>query len=77
MRYLESIRIILEHSRRMLSDGASAVEVVESCASQLEDDPLFNAGCGSVLNKLGKVESASTIRSARLLDWGYRYRQAG
>nr|VFJ60490.1 MAG: asparaginase [Candidatus Kentron sp. FW] len=61
VRYLESIRIILEHGRRMLSRGASAVEVVESCASQLEDDPLFNAGCGSVLNELGKVEMDAGI----------------
>nr|VFJ89158.1 MAG: beta-aspartyl-peptidase (threonine type) [Candidatus Kentron sp. LFY]VFJ99632.1 MAG: beta-aspartyl-peptidase (threonine type) [Candidatus Kentron sp. LFY] len=61
VRYLESIRVVLEHGRRMLSSGASAVEVVESCASQLEDDPLFNAGCGSVLNELGKVEMDAGI----------------
>nr|VFK41709.1 MAG: beta-aspartyl-peptidase (threonine type) [Candidatus Kentron sp. SD]VFK46324.1 MAG: beta-aspartyl-peptidase (threonine type) [Candidatus Kentron sp. SD] len=61
VRYLESMRVILEHGRRMLSGGASAIESVESCASQLEDDPLFNAGCGSVLNELGKVEMDAGI----------------
>nr|VFK53717.1 MAG: beta-aspartyl-peptidase (threonine type) [Candidatus Kentron sp. TC] len=61
VRYLESLRTILEHGRLMLSSGASAVEVVESCASQLEDNPLFNAGCGSVLNELGKVEMDAGI----------------
>lgn len=61
VRYLESMRIILEHGRQMLSSGASAVETVETCASQLEDDPQFNAGCGSVLNEFGRVEMDAGI----------------
>lgn len=61
VRYLESLRIILEHGREILTRGASAVEAVETCASQLEDDPLFNAGCGSVLNELGRVEMDAGI----------------
>ncbi|MFP4061713.1 MAG: isoaspartyl peptidase/L-asparaginase family protein [Halochromatium sp.] len=70
VRYLESIRVILEHGRAILERGASAVEAVESCASQLEDDPLFNAGCGSVLNENGKVEMDAAIMDGRDLAAG-------
>jgi beta-aspartyl-peptidase (threonine type) len=70
VRYLESIRIVLEHGRLILSRGGSAVEAVESCASQLEDDPLFNAGCGSVLNELGRVEMDAGIMDGRDLAAG-------
>lgn len=70
VRYLESIRIILEHGREILAGGASAVEAVETCASQLEDDPLFNAGCGSVLNEFGRVELDAGIMDGRDLGAG-------
>ena len=46
VRYLESIRRILEHGREILELGGSALQAVEACASLLEDDPVFNApGC--------------------------------
>ena len=61
VRYLESIRIILEHGRYVLSIGGSAMEAAEVCAVMLEDDPLFNAGCGSVLNEKGKAEMDAAI----------------
>jgi beta-aspartyl-peptidase (threonine type) len=70
VRYLESMRIILEHGRQILSRGASAVEAVETCASQLEDDPQFNAGCGSALNELGHVEMDAGIMDGRDLSAG-------
>ncbi len=70
VRYLESLRVILEHGRSILSAGATAVEAVETCASQLEDDPLFNAGCGSVLNEYGRVEMDAGIMDGRDLAAG-------
>ncbi|MCG6897245.1 MAG: isoaspartyl peptidase/L-asparaginase [Thiocapsa sp.] len=70
VRYLESLRIVLEHGRAILSRGASAIEAVETCASLLEDDPLFNAGCGSVLNELGRVEMDAGIMDGRDLAAG-------
>jgi beta-aspartyl-peptidase (threonine type) len=70
VRYLESLRVILEHGRDILGRGGSAVEAVETCASQLEDDPLFNAGCGSVLNELGRVEMDAGIMDGRDLAAG-------
>ena len=70
VRYLESLRTVLEHGREILSRGASAVEAVETCASLLEDDPLFNAGCGSVLNEFGRVEMDAGIMDGSNLDAG-------
>jgi beta-aspartyl-peptidase (threonine type) len=70
LRYLESIRGVLEHGRDILRLGGSALEAVEACASLLEDDPIFNAGCGSVLNENGKVEMDAAIMDGRDLSAG-------
>jgi beta-aspartyl-peptidase (threonine type) len=70
VRYLESMRRVLEHGREVMELGGSALQSVEACASLLEDDPIFNAGCGSVLNENGIVEMDAAIMDGRDLAAG-------
>ena len=70
VRYLESLRGILEHGRDVIEHGGSALQAVEACATLLEDDPMFNAGCGSVLNEDGQVEMDAAIMDGRDLSAG-------
>lgn len=70
VRYLDSLRGILEHGRDILSLGGSALQAVEACTALLEDDPLFNAGCGSVLNADGNAEMDAAIMDGRDLGAG-------
>ncbi len=70
VRYLESIKRVLEHGREVITLGGSALQCVEACASLLEDDPVFNAGCGSVLNEHGHVEMDAAIMDGQDLTAG-------
>lgn len=54
----------------VLKAGGSAVDAVESAVAVLEDDPEFNAGCGSVLNVNGEVEMDASIMSGKDLSSG-------
>ena len=68
--YRDSIGRILAHGRDVLRRGGPALEAVEACATLLEDDPLFNAGRGSVLNENGEVEMDAAIMDGRDLRAG-------
>ena len=59
--YTPSLQRILEQGNTLLASGASALDVVTECVRMLEDDPMFNAGRGSVLNENGKVEMDAAI----------------
>ena len=68
--YIESIRSILESGRSILATGGTALEAVEHCAMKLEDDPLYNAGRGSVLNEYGEVEMDAAIMDGKTFEAG-------
>jgi beta-aspartyl-peptidase (threonine type) len=68
--FMESIYRILEEGRHILTQGGSALDAVESCARSLENDPLYNAGHGSVLNEYGEVEMDASIMDGRNLEAG-------
>lgn len=54
----------------LLARGGSALDAVEAAARVLEDDPLFNAGLGAVLNADGEVELDASIMNGDTLAAG-------
>lgn len=54
----------------VLAKGGSALDAVEVAARTLEDDPLFNAGTGSVLNADGEVEMDASVMEGETLRAG-------
>lgn len=61
---------ILQKGKAMLDSGKPAIKVVEYCVSLLENDPLFNAGRGSVLNEDGVIELDAAIMDGQTLSAG-------
>ncbi len=54
----------------LLERGGNALEAVKTTVCLLEDDPLFNAGRGSVANADGEVEMDAGIMDGATLDVG-------
>ena len=55
---------------RVLAAGGSALDAVVTATVELEDDPVFNAGTGSVLNQEGEVEMDACLMSGATLSAG-------
>ncbi|MDB9524551.1 isoaspartyl peptidase/L-asparaginase family protein [Oscillatoria sp. CS-180] len=68
--FMQSMQRILEGGRQVLVSGGTALDAVEYCAVHLEDDPLYNAGRGSVLNEYGEVEMDAAIMDGQGLEAG-------
>jgi L-asparaginase / beta-aspartyl-peptidase len=54
----------------VLRQGGTALEAVEATIRVLEDDTIFNAGHGSVLNAEGEVEMDAAMMDGATLDVG-------
>ncbi len=54
----------------ILEQGGSSLDAAEAAVVALEDNPLFNAGTGSTLNSLGKVETDAAIMDGASLRAG-------
>ena len=57
----EGLRRALAAGRQILADGGSALDAVTEAVVALEDDPLFNAGRGSVFSATGKHEMDASV----------------
>src|SRR5688572_25330434 len=60
----------LDAGEAILSAGGAALDAVEAAARVLEDDPVFNAGRGSVLNYEGGIDLDAAIMDGRTRDAG-------
>jgi beta-aspartyl-peptidase (threonine type) len=67
---LAGCRHALQAGWKILSSGGSARDAVEAAVIVLEDDPVFDAGYGSHLNREGRVQLDAIIMDARTLDAG-------
>jgi beta-aspartyl-peptidase (threonine type) len=54
----------------VLRDGGSALDAAEAAIRVLEDDPVFNAGAGSVRNAAGEIEMDAALMDGATLDVG-------
>lgn len=68
--YDAALRAVLESGARLLTAGSSALDAVVHCVALLEDDPLFNAGRGSVLNAEGEILCDASVMDGRTLKAG-------
>jgi beta-aspartyl-peptidase (threonine type) len=55
---------------KILEQGGAALDAAEAAVVVLEDNPLFNAGTGSTLNRLGRVEMDAAIMEGQSLRAG-------
>lgn len=54
----------------LLEAGGSALDACEAAVRVLEDNPIFNAGTGSVLNAAGEVELDAALMDGHTLAYG-------
>lgn len=68
--YRESLSRIIQEVAARAEGGEGALELVTQAVMLLENDPLYNAGKGSVLNAEGHVECDASIMDGRSLRAG-------
>jgi beta-aspartyl-peptidase (threonine type) len=61
---LRGLRLALRAGADVLRAGGGALDAVEAAVVALEDDPLFNAGRGSVLTRAGRHELEASVMVA-------------
>ncbi len=68
--YRSGLKAALEKADELLHKGGSALDAVELAVSVMEDNPLFNAGKGSVFTHDGKNEMDASIMCGNTLKAG-------
>jgi beta-aspartyl-peptidase (threonine type) len=69
-RAVAGVRAAAARGSAVLTEGGSALDAVCACVVTLEDDPLFNAGTGSVLNRDGDAEMDASVATGHDLGFG-------
>jgi beta-aspartyl-peptidase (threonine type) len=67
---LNGVRAAARAGRAILAAGGSALDAVCAAVVVLEDDPLFNAGTGCVLNRDGAAELDAAVMTGESLRCG-------
>jgi beta-aspartyl-peptidase (threonine type) len=67
---LAGVRAAIAAARRVLAIGGTALDAVCAAVVVLEDDPLFNAGTGCVLNRDGDAEMDAAVMTGDGLRCG-------
>jgi beta-aspartyl-peptidase (threonine type) len=70
VQYKTSLRQALDAGEAVLKNKGSSLDAVEAAVKSLEDDPLFNAGRGSVFTHEGKNEMDASIMNGADLRAG-------
>jgi L-asparaginase / beta-aspartyl-peptidase len=68
--YRVALQLAIETGETILKNGGTSLDAVEAAVRTLEDDPLFNAGRGSVFTHDGKNEMDASIMDGRNLMAG-------
>ena len=67
---VEGMRAAVDTGRALLLDGRSALDAVCATVVTLEDNPIFNAGTGAVLNFDGFCELDASVMESRDVRFG-------
>jgi beta-aspartyl-peptidase (threonine type) len=68
--HLSGVENAVRKGFELLREGVNAVETVLAVVQELEEDPTFDAGCGSFLNRAGEVEMDAIIMDGSDLSVG-------
>lgn len=68
--YEEALKNALDTGTKLLKEGSSAIDVVESVIRLMEEDPHFNAGKGAVMTSAGEHELDASIMDGATLETG-------
>lgn len=68
--HIAGTRAAAEAGWAILAAGGSALDAVEQAVVVMEDDPTFDAGVGSVLNRAGDIEMDAILMDGRTLRLG-------
>lgn len=68
--YLAGCRVAYEVGWHLLDRGESALDAIEAAVRSMEDNAVFDAGVGSVLNSVGEIELDAMIMEGANLHLG-------